>query len=97
MNQAGMLRILNQQQEELRTHYHVVSLLLFGSFARNEANEESDVGLLVEFSQPVGLFQFIELQQKLEALLGRKVDLSTPRSLKPMMKDQVLQEAIRVT
>ncbi len=58
--------------------------------------KNSDVDILVEFSRPVGLFQFIELQQRLEALLGSKVDLGTPRSLRPRIKERVLQEAIRV-
>jgi hypothetical protein len=70
---------------------------LFGSAARDEASADSDVDLLVEFSQPVGLFQFFELQQRLEELLVCKVDLGTPRSLKPRIKEHVLQEAIRVT
>jgi uncharacterized protein len=69
---------------------------MFGSVARDEAGSDSDVDLLVEFSQPIGLFQFIEFQQRLEALLGGRVDLGTPRSLKPRIKDQVLQEAIRI-
>jgi uncharacterized protein len=96
MKRLDVLRILTEQQDELKTHYHVSSLLLFGSYARDEANADSDIDLLVEFSQPTGLFQFIELQQKLETLLGCKVDLGTPRSLKSAIKDQVLQEAIRV-
>lgn len=57
----------------------------------------SDVDLLVEFDPAPGLFEFIELQQKLESLLGCKVDLGTKRSLKDRIKEEVLQEAIRVT
>jgi predicted nucleotidyltransferase len=64
--------------------------------ARDEARPDSDVDLLVEFKEPVGLFQFIEFQQRLEALLGCKVDLGTKRSLKVQIRDQVLQEVIRV-
>jgi uncharacterized protein len=96
MKRSTALRILRKQRQELADHYNVASLLLFGSVARDEARPDSDVDLLVEFSQPVGLFKFIELQQKLEALLGSKVDLGTPRSLKPRLKEHVLQEAIRV-
>jgi predicted nucleotidyltransferase len=96
MKRSSVIRILRKQRKELAEHYNVASLSLFGSVARDEARADSDVDLLVEFSQPVGLFKFIELQQKLEALLGSKVDLGTPRSLKPRIKEQVLQEAIRV-
>jgi uncharacterized protein len=80
----------------LEEQFNVSSPSLFGSVARDEASADSDVDLLVEFSKPVGLFQFIELQQRLEELLDYKVDLGTSRSLKPRIKDQVLQEAIRV-
>jgi len=96
MKKSEVIRILKQQRKELEEHFNVASLSLFGSVARDEASVDSDVDLLVEFSKPVGLFQFIELQQRLEELLDSKVDLGTPRSLKPRIKDQVLREAIRV-
>jgi len=97
MKREDVLRILRKQQKELADRYNVASLSLFGSVARDEALLVSDVDLLVEFSQPVGLFLFIELQQHLETMLGCKVDLGTPRSLKPRIKEHVLKEAIRVT
>jgi uncharacterized protein len=97
MKRSEACKILNAHRQELVNRFNVASLSLFGSVARDEARAGSDVDLLVEFEQPVGLFKFIELQQYLEAILGCKVDLGTPRSLKPYLKDQVLQEAIRVT
>jgi predicted nucleotidyltransferase len=97
MKKSEVIRILKKRQKELEQHFNVASLSLFGSVARDEATADSDVDLLVEFSKPVGLFQFIELQQRLEELLDCKVDLGTPRSLKPRIKEHVLQEAIRVT
>lgn len=96
MQRENIIRILNEQQKTLVERYSVKKLSLFGSVARDEARDDSDVDLLVEFNQPVGLFQFIELQQWLEILLGCKVDLGTPRSLKTAIKEQVMREAIRV-
>lgn len=96
MKRNDVLRILQKERQELVDHYNISTLSVFGSVARDDARPDSDVDILVEFNQPVGLFQFIELQQRLEALLGSKVDLGTPRSLKPRIKEQVLQEAIRV-
>src|SRR5512136_2865409 len=96
MKRAKVLQLLRKEQPQLASRFYVASLYLFGSTARDEAHSESDVDLLVEFSQPVGLFQFIELQQHLEKVLGRKVDIGTPRSLKTRFKEQVMQEAIRV-
>jgi predicted nucleotidyltransferase len=55
------------------------------------------VDLLVKFSRPVGLFQFVDVKQYLEEILGVPVDLGTTGSLKPRVRDRVLQEAIYVT
>jgi uncharacterized protein len=97
MKREDVLSILQAHRQDLADSYHVASLSVFGSVARDDARPDSDVDLLVEFSQPVGLFEFIGLQQRLEAILGCKVDLGTPRSLKPRIKEQVLREAIHVT
>ncbi|MCL4561426.1 MAG: nucleotidyltransferase family protein [Chloroflexi bacterium] len=97
MNRSEVLSILHEHRQELEEGYQVASLSLFGSVARDEARPDGDIDLLVEFTQPVGLFDFITLQQRLEALFGCKVDLGTPRSLKLSIKDRVLQEAVRVS
>jgi uncharacterized protein len=97
MKRAEVLRILHEKRGELAEKYGVKSLALFGSVARDEARPGSDVDLLVEFNRPVGLFAFIGLQQFLESVLNCKVDLGTPRSLKPRLKESVLQEAIHVS
>jgi uncharacterized protein len=82
---------------ELHENYAVKSLELFGSVARDEARHDSDVDLLVEFSHPLGLFHFfIGLKQYLESLLGCQVDLGTLSSLKPTLKENIIQEAIHV-
>ena len=61
----------------------VKSLAFFGSAARGEEREDSDVDLLVEFQRPAGLFEFVDVKQYLEDVLGCRVDLETPDSLKP--------------
>ena len=76
--------------------FQVASLFLFGSVVRNEAKNNSDIDLLVEFSQPVGLFTLARLQIYLEKLLGCAIDLGTPDSLKPYLKDSVIKDAKRV-
>jgi predicted nucleotidyltransferase len=95
MKRTEVLAILNTHHAEIQA-YGVKSLSLFGSVARDTAQDTSDVDLLVEFSQPTGLFKFIALQQYLESLLQCKVDLGTPKSLKARLKPQVLKEAIHV-
>ena len=92
-----MLQILKQKNAEMARRFGVKSLLLFGSVARNEATMASDVDLLVEFNRPVGYFGLFALQDYLEKVLGCPVDLGTPDSLKPYLRDRVLGEAIHVT
>ncbi len=93
MRRDEALAILAAHQEQLKG-FGVKSLALFGSVARDEASVDSDVDLLVEFSQPVDLFEFVRLQQYLEGMLGKPVDLGTPDSLKPQLREQVFKEVI---
>lgn len=97
MKQDTVLQILKQKTAEMTKQFGVKSLSLFGSVARNDANATSDVDLLVEFNRPVGYFGLFALQDYLEKLLGCRVDLGTPDSLKPYIKDRVMGELIRVT
>jgi uncharacterized protein len=76
--------------------FGVARLSLFGSFARGEGREDSDVDLLVEFGRPVGLFEFVRLQRELGERLGRSVELVTPAALKPQVRDKILAEAVAV-
>ncbi len=97
MNRDEILHRLRQKQAELHDRFGVKLLLLFGSVARDEATAVSDVDLLVEFDRPVGYFGLFALQNHLEELLGCPVDLGTPDSLKPYIKERVERELIRVT
>jgi len=96
MKRDQVIRILSEQRGELARNYGVKSLMLFGSVARDQATPASDVDLLVEFDRPVGYFRLFALQDHLEALLGCKVDVGTPNSLKPRIRERVLGECVRV-
>jgi len=96
MERKNVVEILTQNQTEMQ-EWGVKSLALFGSVARDEANPESDVDILVEFNRPMGLFGLIELQTRLEELLGCKVDLGTPDSLKQRVREQILEDCFYVT
>lgn len=88
-------QILHKHQADL-DQFAVKSLAVFGSVARGEAKETSDIDLLVEFNRPIGLFEFIRLKNYLENLIGYKVDLVTPDALRPTMRDSILSEAVYV-
>lgn len=79
--------------------FPIKHLAVFGSVARNEAREGSDVDILVEFKPEarVGLFEFARLRRTLSELLGCEVDLATPEALRQEMRAQILQEAVYAT
>jgi len=94
MTRQQVLTILAGCKDELERR-GVATLSLFGSVARDEAADDSDVDLLVEFDRPVGLFQFVRLRRFLSEQLGCGVDLVTPGALKEQLRQQILREAIR--
>jgi predicted nucleotidyltransferase len=67
---------------------------VFGSAARGEETEDSDVDVLVEMEDGRSLVDHVALKQDLEELLGQKVDVVTEASLHPRMRDRVLREAV---
>ncbi len=64
---------------------------VFGSFARGEANENSDIDLLVKFSKPKG-FDWLDAAFEIEDILGKKVDLVTEDGLNPHIREKVLKD-----
>ena len=83
-------------QKDLLERYSVDKLYLFGSSARNEATETSDVDLLVEFRPDarIGLLRFSRLRHELSQVLHCDVDLTTPDALHHALKENILKEAI---
>lgn len=73
----------------------VTRLRLFGSFAHDTANEDSDIDLLVDFETPPGL-SFFTLQEQLAERLGRPVELCTADALHRLVREQATAEAVLV-
>jgi uncharacterized protein len=71
----------------------VTRLRVFGSVARGEARDDSDVDLIVDFDQKPDLLEFSELRLDLIDLLGRDVDLLTDAAIHPRMRVDILNEA----
>ncbi len=95
LNKQQVLAKLSAHKDDL-SEFAVKALFLFGSVAREEATSDSDVDFLVEFDRPVGLFTLLGLKAYLEEILGCSVDVGTPSSLRPHLRETVLKEAIRV-
>lgn len=93
---ASFKETLRREFPSLVARYHVGSLEIFGSYVPQEQNEESDLDLLVTFSEIPGLLKFVELENYLSDLLGVKVDLVMKDALKPNIGKRILDEAIAV-
>lgn len=95
-NKETLLSMLLKSKQKIRS-YGVLKLSLFGSFAENMPNSESDVDLLVEFDANHKTYDnFMDLSYYLEDLLGRKVELVTPQSLSKYIGPYILKQAERV-
>lgn len=77
---------------ELAEKFHISSIGYFGSYARGQQSDASDLDVVVEFSQPVG-WAFFTLENFLEQSLGITVDLVTKNGLKDRLKDPILSQA----
>lgn len=95
MKRDEILTIVRTHQKSLQK-LGVKSLSLFGSAARNQIEPDSDVDFLVEFDSPVGLFGLFQVQDYLEEILERSVDLGTLKALREHLRKPILEEAIRV-
>ena len=89
-------RVLLQHKAELRKKFKVKTLGVFGSYVRGEQKRGSDVDVLVEFEEPVGLFEFMRLEFYLSDLLGVKVDLVSKKALKPYIGKHIEEEVVYV-
>jgi len=89
--------ILTEHKEELRERFRVREIGVFGSYVRGEQRKRgSDIDILVEFEEPIGLFEFMDLEEYLSNLLGRKVDLVSRKALKPRIGEYILKEVVYV-
>jgi uncharacterized protein len=95
VDRAAVEDCLNAHGEDI-ARFHVRSLELFGSAVRGVATDNSDIDLLVTFDGPIDLLSFIELEEILGELLGSCVDLVPRESLKPLLAESILAEAVRV-
>lgn len=83
---------IRQHKPFLQAQFKMEKIGVFGSYSRDEQSKKSDVDVLVEFSEPVGFFTFLGLEEYLGKLLGRQVDLVTKNALKPGIGQYILKE-----
>lgn len=97
MDREGILTKLREHERELRAA-GIASLSLFGSVARGDAKDESDIDLIAEFDTAarLSLLGVIGLENRLSDILGLRADLSNRRMLKPEVLQSASREAVRV-
>ena len=95
MTRRAVISRIRRHRDQL-TKLGVKSVAIFGSVARGEDRPDSDVDILVEFDGRATFDRYMDTKFYLEELLGRKVDLVTPKAIKPRMKPYIMQDLIDV-
>ncbi len=92
-----IMAVLREHLPELRDKFHVARVAVFGSYARGDQEDASDIDLLVELSAPLG-WEFVDLHRYLEELLAIRVDLLTVNAVKrkPLLWQSIQEDLIRV-
>lgn len=89
-------QLLSQSKPRLEECYRVTQVGVFGSYARGEQTENSDVDVLIDYTQAPTLVHLVELRDFLQGLLNIKVDIVTKNGLKPRIRERVLSEVVYV-
>ena len=92
---ATIKQIIKELKPELEKKFHISSIGVFGSVARNDYSENSDVDIIVDFSQPIGI-EFIDLADLLEEKFHEQVDLVSKKGIKPQYFSSIENEIVYV-
>lgn len=95
LERGTILQRLRDAKPALARQFPLRRMALFGSFARGDATEHSDIDILVEVEPSIGL-GFVTLAEQLETLLGHEIDLVSRRAVKPLLWAQIEPELIDV-
>ena len=96
MNRDEVLDLLRDHKATLSQRFGVAELSLFGSFARDQATDDSDIDILVQFDGPTTSKRFFGAQFYIEDLLGRRVDLVTEKALRAELRPFVERKIVNV-
>ena len=87
---------IKSQKDYLYKNFDISKIGIFGSYAKDDFSLHSEIDILVEFNNTPSLFKFFKLEEYLESLLEKKIDLVREQGLKPRIKDQILSEVIYI-
>ena len=95
MNKQEIALILKNNKTRLLKKYNLCSIGIFGSFMREDFRDNSDIDILIEYNQPMGV-EFIDLAYELEKLLHRHVDLVSRNGIKPKYFSEIKKDLVYV-
>ena len=96
MNREQVVSALHQHRDEMRQRFAMKRLSIFGSAARDELREDSDIDVLVEFEGPSTFDGYVGLKDYLEGLFCTKVDLATKAMVKPRLWQHIEKDLLHV-
>lgn len=95
-NTNQVINILSQEKKKLEKKYPISKMALFGSYARGDYNEHSDIDVLVEFKDRIDGFDYIRIAHHLEDVFKQKIDLVSRKGIKPKYLPYVEKNLIYV-
>jgi uncharacterized protein len=94
MQKKEIILKLQALKAQLAQSSSIKTIALFGSAARDDMSAGSDIDIIVDFERSPGFFALADLEDRLSTELGHPVDLFTPTSLHPLLRDRILEEAV---
>jgi len=95
INKESITNILKANKLDLLARYHLKSIGIFGSFNRGDFKDDSDIDILIDYEQPIGI-EFIDLAEELEKILNLKVDLVSKNGIKPKYLEEIQKDLVYV-
>ena len=95
IDKEHITKALRDNKADLSTRYHLTSIGIFGSFTRQDFRDDSDIDILIDYDQPIGI-EFIDLAEEFEKILNRKVDLVSKKGVKPKYFEEIQKDLIYV-
>ena len=96
MNRAEIIQVLKRHEAELKK-LGVEHLFLFGSVARDDAKDDSDIDLFFDHQKGrLGLYELMDVKERAQEILGRSTDIMTRASLHPVLRERIEETALRV-
>jgi predicted nucleotidyltransferase len=93
---AAIEKKIKANKQLLNQQYKVRRIGIFGSYALGRQTRKSDLDIVVEFKETPDIFKFLRLEEYLKSMLGIRVDLTTPKALKALIKPEILRQTIYI-